>query len=75
MSASAPEEVVIRAGEGPTPFTYRYRLREANGGTDLTLAAEVDLGVPRILEPVASRAVKRGVEENFATLKRLLERA
>lgn len=75
VSATAPEEVVIRASEGPTPFTYRYRLHEADGGTDVSLAAEVELeGVPRILEPVAGRAVRRGVEENFSKLKRLLER-
>jgi len=77
VSAIAPEEVVIRASEGPTPFTYRYRLSDAGGGTDLSLAAEVELeleGVPRLLEPLAGRAVRRGVEENFSTLKSLLER-
>lgn len=75
VSASRPDEVVIRAGEGPTPFLYRYRLRAANGGTHLELEADVDLGAfAALLGPVAGRAVKRGVDDNFAALKRLLER-
>ena len=75
ISATTSEEVVIRASDGPTPFTYRYTLVEANGGTDLSLEAEVELeGVTRLLGPLAGGAVKRGVDENLASLKRLLER-
>lgn len=74
-SATPPDEVTIRASDGPTPFTYRYRLRTTNGGTDVSLDADVDLGgFAGLLGPVAARAVRRGVDENLATLKRLLER-
>ncbi len=75
VSASAPGEVVIRASEGPTPFTYRYRLTEAEGGTMLALDAEVELGgVAGLLGPLAGKAVRRGVDDNLRTLKQLLER-
>jgi uncharacterized protein YndB with AHSA1/START domain len=74
LSATPPSEVVIRSSDGPTPFTYRYTLREANGGTELALAADVELeGLPRLLGPLAAAMVKRGVDENLAALKNLLE--
>jgi hypothetical protein len=76
VQATPPEEVVIRASEGPTPFTYRYSLHESNGGTDLTVAAEVELeGLGAFLGPLTGRAVKHGVDENLGSLKMLLERA
>lgn len=76
VSATPPDQLVIRASEGPTPFTHRYRLREANGGTDLSVEADVELeGTARLLGPIAAGAVRRGVDENFAALKRLLEGA
>jgi hypothetical protein len=40
VSATPPEEVVVRASQGPTPFTYRYRFTDANGGTMISLSAE-----------------------------------
>lgn len=74
VSADAPEEVVIRASDGPTPFTYRYRLEEHGAGTDVHLDANVELGgVAGLLGPVAGRVVRRGVDENLATLKQQLE--
>lgn len=76
VSASPPTEVLIRTTDGPTPFTYRYRLRRDRSGTDVSLDADVELDdIPRGLTGLAGRAVKRGVDENLATLKRLLEQA
>jgi uncharacterized protein YndB with AHSA1/START domain len=72
--AEPPREVVVRAADGPTPFLYRYVLKGSNGSTDLSVEGDVEAGgVSRILGPLAGGAVKRGVEENFSTLKRLLE--
>jgi carbon monoxide dehydrogenase subunit G len=69
-----PGEFGIRTTSGPTPFTYRYALDGDDGQTVLRLEAEVQLdGVAGLLGPVAGRAVKRGVDDNFAELKRLLE--
>lgn len=34
---------------------------------------ELDLGVPKLLEPIASRRAKSGVKENLGKLKELLE--
>jgi carbon monoxide dehydrogenase subunit G len=68
-------EFTIRTTSGPTPFTYRYRFSDDDGATVVDLAAEVELGgLASALGPLASRAVKRGVDSNFADLKRILER-
>ena len=49
---------------------------EEGGATQLELTAEVELsGIAGALGPLASRAVKRGVDSNFADLKRILEAA
>jgi hypothetical protein len=42
----------------------------------MELTAEVELsGIAGALGPLASRGVKRGVDSNFADLKRILEAA
>ncbi len=75
LTRSAPTEFDLRTTSGPTPFTYRYRFTSEDGVTEVRLAAEVELGgVAGALGPLASRAVKRGVDANFATLKGILER-
>jgi uncharacterized membrane protein len=69
-----PEEFAIRTLSGPTPFVYRYAFSRSEGGTLVELDAEVELpGVAALAGPLARRAVKRGVDDNFATLKRVLE--
>jgi uncharacterized protein YndB with AHSA1/START domain len=73
--ASNPHtEFSIRTTSGPTPFVYRYTFDPDDGATVVRLDAEVQLGgVAGVLGPLASRAVKRGVDANLATLKRTLE--
>jgi uncharacterized membrane protein len=69
-----PTEFGIRTTRGPTPFVYRYRFSSERGATLVHLDAEVDLPRPAaLLGPLAGRAVKRGVDANFATLKGILE--
>jgi uncharacterized protein YndB with AHSA1/START domain len=63
----------IQTTSGPTPFVYRYSFKPVASGTELALKAEVDLGAVNVLAPIAGRAIKRGVEANFSTLKRRLE--
>lgn len=71
-----PREFTVRTTSGPTPFTYQYVFSEEQRGTKVELSAEVELpGVVGALGPVASLAVKRGVNSNFADLKRILESA
>jgi uncharacterized protein YndB with AHSA1/START domain len=70
-----PEELVVRTTSGPTPFTYRYVFTESGAGTLLALHAEAKLdGVASLLGPLAGHAVRRGVDANFAALRRILER-
>jgi uncharacterized protein YndB with AHSA1/START domain len=74
VDVNRPSLFVIRTTSGPTPFQYRYVLSDEGGATLLRLAAEVELGGRAgALGPLASRAVKRGVDSNFADLKRILE--
>ena len=69
-----PAEFTIRTTSGPTPFTYQYRFADEGGATLVELKAEVELaGIAGALGPMASPAVKRGVDANFAELKRILE--
>src|SRR4029077_14246954 len=74
VEVNRPTLFVVRTTTGPTPFTYRYVLADETGTTLLQLAAEVELGgLAGALGPLASRAVNRGVDFNFADLKRILE--
>ncbi len=73
-SHKPPEEFAIRTLSGPTPFVYCYVFSRSDGGTLVELDAEVELpGVAALAGPLARRAVKSGVDDNFATLKRVLE--
>jgi carbon monoxide dehydrogenase subunit G len=76
LERNRPTDCAIRTTSGPTPFTYRYRFSEDGRTTVVELAADVELGgLAGALGPLASRAVKRGVDSNFADLKRILEAA
>jgi uncharacterized protein YndB with AHSA1/START domain len=70
----APTAFTIRTTSGPTPFVYRYRFERAGEGTLVTLLAEVELaGLAALAGPVATHAVRRGVDANLATLRSILE--
>ena len=74
VASERPTDFAIRSTTGPTPFLYRYRFAAENDGTVMQLNAEVELpGAAAILPQLARRAVKKGVEDNFATLKQILE--
>jgi uncharacterized protein YndB with AHSA1/START domain len=69
-----PKEFAIHTTSGPTPFVYRYSFASENGETVIELAAAFELGgVAALVAPLARRAVREGVDENFATLKMILE--
>jgi uncharacterized protein YndB with AHSA1/START domain len=69
-----PAQFGIRTTSGPTPFTYHYGFSAADGQTVVQLDAVLQLDGPAaLLGPLAGRAVKRGVDDNFAELKRILE--
>jgi uncharacterized protein YndB with AHSA1/START domain len=74
VALDRPTEFAIRTTSGPTPFSYVYRFSAENGETVVRLDAEVELeGVASLLPQLARRAVKKGVDDNFATLKAILE--
>jgi hypothetical protein len=72
----------IKIISGPTPSLHRYSFRQSDKGAELLLQAEVEKeGLIEVLETRACIApefllsgfVKGGVEENFRTLRNLLE--
>ena len=74
VASERPSDFTIRATAGPTPFLYRYRFAADNDETIMQLDAEIELpGAAALLPQLARRAVKKGVEDNFATLKQILE--
>jgi hypothetical protein len=76
MTREWPREFAIRTTAGPTPFRYHYGFSADNEETVVHLNAEVDLTGPAALLPqLARRTVKNGVDDNFATLKQILEAA
>jgi len=75
IASTPPHEFTIRATAGPTPFLYRYQFGSQNGETVVQLDAQVELdGVATRLPQLARRAVKKGVNDNLATLKAILEK-
>jgi uncharacterized protein YndB with AHSA1/START domain len=76
VASEPPREFTIRATAGPTPFLYRYRFATENADTVVKLDAQVELpGAAALLPVLARRAVKKGVDDNLATLKHVLEGA
>ena len=74
VELEAPSLFALRTTSGPTPFLYRYRFTADGRATVIELDAAVELaGLTGRLGPLAARAVKRGVDANLATLKRLQE--
>jgi len=74
FARKSPSEFGIRTTRGPTPFIYRYRFASDGADTVVHLGASVELpGVAAVLGPLAARGVRRGVDANFASLKRTLE--
>jgi uncharacterized protein YndB with AHSA1/START domain len=73
VESERPREFAIRATSGPTPFLYRYQFTTDNGETVVKLDVQVELAGPAAFLPaLARRAVKKGVDDNFATLKQIL---
>jgi uncharacterized protein YndB with AHSA1/START domain len=76
VASEPPRKFAIRTTAGPTPFLYRYQFSAENGETVMKLEAEVELpGAAAFLPQLARRLVKKGVDDNFATLKQILEAA
>jgi uncharacterized protein YndB with AHSA1/START domain len=76
VATEPPREFAIRTTAGPTPFLYRYQFCRENSETVVKLHAEVELpGAAAFLPQLARRLVKKSVNDNFATLKQILEAA
>ena len=74
IASKPPREFTIRTTAGPTPFLYHYQFAVQNGKTLVQLDAQVELdGVATRLRQLARHAIKKGVDDNLATLKLVLE--
>lgn len=67
----------LKSVSGPTPFVYRYNVEPASDGTLLRLDGAISGrgldGPMALLRPMAERLFRRGMVENLASLKRLIE--
>jgi uncharacterized protein YndB with AHSA1/START domain len=72
------KEIAFTSVEGPTPFTYRYRVEPTSAGTRLQLEGTITAaglpGFARLLGPAAERLFKHGMQENLGVLREILER-
>jgi uncharacterized protein YndB with AHSA1/START domain len=76
VASEPPRQFAIRTTAGPTPFLYQYQFSAENGETVVTLDAQVEHeGAAAFLPQLARRLVKKGVDDNLATLKQILEAA
>lgn len=74
LAREHPSEFAIRTASGQTPFVYCYRFVSEPGATIVHLDARVELpGIAGAFGPLAARGIRRGVDANFAALKRILE--
>ena len=75
ISKLEPNQVLVVETIPPSkPELRREILFEAQGqSTRLTDKWQLDMGVPRLLEPLAAQRAKTGVRDNLEKLKELLE--
>jgi uncharacterized protein YndB with AHSA1/START domain len=74
VACERPTSFAIRTNSGPTPFGYRFRFTPEGAATIIQVDAEADLGAAAdLLAPLVRRAVQRGVDDNLAALKTILE--
>lgn len=70
-------QVTLESRDGPTPFRYRYRVAPSQEGTTLSLDGSISgaglLGPAGHLGPLATQLFKRGMKQNLAELKGILE--
>jgi hypothetical protein len=72
--AAKPDEMTLRTLTGPTPFVYHYTFEPSSGGTRITLRAEIELGgIARLAGPLATQGLRRGVDANLSSLRKILE--
>jgi ligand-binding SRPBCC domain-containing protein len=75
VAREQPQEFAIRTTAGPTPFLYRYRFAAENGQTVVRLDAQIEPpGVAAVMPQLARRGIRKGVDDNLATLKLRLEK-
>jgi uncharacterized protein YndB with AHSA1/START domain len=68
-----PHRMRMREEDEDGVFDVTYELQPAEGGTRLTQREAIDWKIPRLQLPIARRTVSRDVQNQLATLKRLLE--
>ncbi len=67
-------EYAAKTTSGPVPIVETLSFEEKDGGTEVTIAGELEAtGFFKLAEPILARITKRQVENDIATLKDLLE--
>jgi len=69
-----PSRMRLREEDDDGVFNITYELEPADEGTRLTQRDWIEWKIPRFHRPIARRMVSRDLANQFATLKRRLER-
>jgi uncharacterized protein YndB with AHSA1/START domain len=75
VTSRRPSELVMHTTSGPAPFRYRFQLAPDGGATDVRVEVQADLGAAgRLLRPVMSSLVRKGIDGNLEALAAILDR-
>ena len=76
ISWNPPHKFGFKSMSNSFPAEFNFKLEPEDDGTQLTAHGKIDfMGIFKVLELLFGRQIKLQAEEDFITLKRILERS
>jgi carbon monoxide dehydrogenase subunit G len=73
VAREQPTRFAVETTSGPTPFGYTFTFAADGRTTDIQVEVEAELGIAERLGPLARLGLRRGVDDNLAALKAILD--
>jgi carbon monoxide dehydrogenase subunit G len=73
VAREQPTRFAVKTTSGPTPFVYAFGFAGDGSTTVIEVDVEAELGIMERLGPLARIALRRGVDDNLASLKAILD--
>jgi carbon monoxide dehydrogenase subunit G len=73
VAREQPTRFALETTSGPTPFAYEFGFAADGETTVIDVAVAAELGAADRLGPLARFGLRRGVDDNLATLKAILD--